>query len=121
VSGLFFLLASLNQLVTERVYFNKSDLVASGGTDKSAAAAKEVVRKAVYDDKFKQAPESLKNCVRVYYDAGFHVDVPVYRTFEKDGKEVYELASSDWKASDARLGTSPDRTVCCRPKPVTPN
>lgn len=92
--------------IDDGVYFKKSDLVGSGGADKSASAAKEMVRKAVHDDKFKNAPECLKNCVRVYYDAGFHVDIPVYRTFEKNGKAVYELASSDWKASDARAVTN---------------
>ena len=92
--------------IDDGVYFKKSDLVGPRGADKSAAAAKEMVRKAVHDDKFKKAPECLKNCVRVYYDAGFHVDIPVYRTFEKDGKDFYELASSDWKASDSRAVTN---------------
>ena len=91
--------------IDDGVYFKKSELVGPGGAEKSAAAAKEMVRKAVHDEKFKKAPECLKNCVGVYSDAGFHVDLPVYRTFERDGKEVYELASSDWRASDARAVT----------------
>ena len=91
--------------IDDGVYFNKSDLLGPRGAEKSAATAKEMVRKAVHDDKFNRAPECLKNCVRVYYDAGFHVDIPVYRTFEKDGKVVYELASSDWRTSDARAVT----------------
>lgn len=92
--------------IDDGVYFNKLELLGSGGADKSAAAAKEMVRKAVHDDKFNQAPECLKNCVRINYNAGFHVDIPVYRTFEKEGKVVYELASSNWKASDARAVTN---------------
>lgn len=107
--------------IDDGVYFNKSDLVGSLGADKSAAAAKEMVRKAVHDDKFKQAPECLKNCVRVYYDAGFHVDIPVYRTFEKDGKEVYELASSEWKASDARAVTNWFKDANTKKSPNTDN
>jgi len=92
--------------IDDGVYFHRSELVDSNGADKSAAAAKEMVRKAVHDDRFAQPPECLKNCVRVYYNEGFHVDIPVYRTFEKDGQELYELASSDWKASDARAVTN---------------
>src|SRR5262249_15670687 len=45
--------------------------------------------------------------VRVYYDEGHHVDVPAYRRLETksswDGRieYTYELASADWKKSDA--------------------
>lgn len=92
--------------IDDGVYFNKSDLIGPRGADKSAADAKEMVRSAVHDNKFNQPPECLKNCVRVYYNAGYHVDIPVYRVFEDNGKEVYELASSDWKASDPRAVTN---------------
>ena len=66
-----------------------------------------MVRDAIDDGSFKTAPEVRKNCVRVYYAAGYHVDVPVYRrvtTKDVLGDETYhhELASSDWKRSDAR-------------------
>lgn len=107
--------------IDDGVYFYKSDLVGPRGADKSAADAKEMVRKAVHDDKFKQAPECLKNCVRVYYDAGYHVDIPVYRTFENNGIEVYELASSDWKASDARAVTEWFKEANRRKSPNTDN
>jgi len=113
--------ASKDYDIDDGVYFNKSDLVGSGGADKSASAAKEMVRKAVYDKKFNREPECLKNCVRVYYNEGFHVDIPVYRTFEKDGKEVYELASSDWKASDARAVTDWFKDANTKKSPDTDN
>jgi hypothetical protein len=66
-----------------------------------------MVRDAVNDGSFKNAPEVRNNCVRVYYDAGYHVDLPAYRKVTtKDwlGQEVvhYELASSSWVRSDAR-------------------
>ena len=66
-----------------------------------------MVRDAVDDGGFKTPPEVHKNCVRVYYEAGYHVDLPVYRrvtTKDAFGNETYhhELASSDWKRSDAR-------------------
>lgn len=66
-----------------------------------------MVRDAIDDGSFKTAPEVRRNCVRVYYAAGYHVDMPVYRritTRNVWGGEsyYYELASSDWKRSDAR-------------------
>jgi hypothetical protein len=92
-------------------YFTKESLQGPRGGDKSASDAKEMVRKALHTDSFKKPPDVLKNCVRVYYDAGYHVDVPVYRKFVRtnaQGEEVvvYELASSDWKRSDPRAVTS---------------
>jgi hypothetical protein len=73
----------------------------------SALDARKMVRDAVDDGSFKTAPEVLKNCIRVYYDAGYHVDIPVYRrvvTKDSWGNEqvYFELASADWKRSDAR-------------------
>ena len=90
--------------VDDGVYFNTEQLKGSRGGDRSAADAKEMVRKAVHDDSFDRPPEELKNCVRVYYKAGYHVDVPVYRIVEENawgkGKTRIELASTDWKVSD---------------------
>ena len=96
--------------IDDGVYFKKEDLKGPQGGDKSANDAKEMVRKALHSDSFNRPPEKLKNCVRVYYDAGYHADVPVYRkTTEKNvfGVEEtrYELASADWKSSDARAVT----------------
>jgi hypothetical protein len=66
-----------------------------------------MVRDALDDGSFKKKPEVRTNCVRVYYDAGYHVDVAVYRVrTEKsllgEDMTVVELASTDWKRSDAR-------------------
>lgn len=93
--------------IDDGVYFDKEKLVGPRGGDMTALEARQMVRDALDDGSFKKAPEALKNCVRVYYDAGYHVDVPVYRRIiEKDifgtEQEHYELASSDWKRSDAR-------------------
>src|SRR3546814_5698270 len=73
----------------------------------SALDARQMGRDAVDAGSLKKAPEVRKNCVRVYYDGGYHVDIPVYRrVVMKDfvGHESmnYELASVDWKRSDAR-------------------
>lgn len=91
--------------IDDGVYFDKEKLKGPQGGDKSARDAKEMVRKALHDDSFKRPPETLKNCVRVYYDAGYHVDVPVYRQVTETnawGEEEtwYELASTDWKRSN---------------------
>ncbi|QKC86928.1 cyclic GMP-AMP synthase DncV-like nucleotidyltransferase [Mesorhizobium sp. NZP2077] len=98
--------AELDYDIDDGVYFDKDKLVGPRGADKTAADAKEMVRKAVHDDKFKKAPEVLKNCVRIYYDLGYHVDVPVYRRFEENQEYVYELASTDWKKSDPMAVTA---------------
>ncbi len=92
--------------IDDGVYFEKADLKGDRGGEMSALDVRQMVRDAVDDGSFKTKPEVLKNCVRVHYDAGYHVDIPAYRHVVKDGflgkEEWYELASSDWKRSDAR-------------------
>ena len=87
--------------IDDGVYFDQEDLVGPRGGDRTPDAVKEMVRKAVHDDKFSTPPEVRKNCVRVYYDAGYHVDIPAYRRTgnDRDGYS-YELAGTTWKASD---------------------
>jgi hypothetical protein len=87
--------------IDDGAVFLRDDLKGAQGGDMSARAARDMVRDALDDGSFKTPPETLKNCVRVYYEAGYHVDVPVYREFEDDnGKTVLELASTDWRKSD---------------------
>ena len=93
--------------IDDGVYFRKEDLVGPRGAEITSLQARQMVRDAVDDGRFKQAPEVRSNCVRVYYEAGYHVDLPVYRrvgTSTVFGEEIhYELAaSSGWKRSDAR-------------------
>ena len=93
--------------VDDGVYFAKEDLKGSQDGEMSALGARQMVRDAVDDGSFKTAPEVRSNCVRVYYEAGYHVDLPVYRkvvTRDAWGNESVhsELASNDWKRSDAR-------------------
>lgn len=97
--------------IDDGVYFHKEDLVGDRGAEMSALQARQMVRDALDDGSFKKPPEVRKNCVRVYYEAGFHVDVPVYRrvtTKNLWGNDTYhyELAASDWKRSDARAVAS---------------
>lgn len=93
--------------IDDGVYFEKSDLVGPRGGEMSANEAKWMVRDAVHHTLFTNPPEVRPNCVRIYYQEGYHVDMPVYRrVVTKDflDREVvhHELASSDWIRSDAR-------------------
>lgn len=93
--------------IDDGAYFLKETLVGPRGGEMSALDARQMVRDAVDDGSFKTKPEARLKCVRVYYDAGYHVDIPVYRTVvSKDsiGNETthHELAGSEWKRSDAR-------------------
>ena len=93
--------------IDDGVYFHKEDLVGERGAEMTSLQARHMVRDAVDDDKFKQAPRVRSNCVRVLYEAGYHVDLPVYRRLVTStifGEVIhYELAaSSGWKRSDAR-------------------
>nr|CCD32131.1 Conserved hypothetical protein [Methylocystis sp. SC2] len=93
--------------IDDGVYFRKGDLVGERGAEMTSLQARQMVRDAVDDGKFKRAPEVRPNCVRVFYEKGYHIDLPVYRrvtTSTVFGEEYhYELAaSSGWKRSDAR-------------------
>ena len=93
--------------IDDGVYFAKENLVGPRGGEMSALDTRQMVRDALDDGSFKTPPEVRTNCVRVLYDVGYHVDMPAYRrVVGKDvfGNEVvhHELASSDWKRSDAR-------------------
>lgn len=97
--------------IDDGVYFAKEDLKGSQGADKTAFDARQMVRDAVDDGGFTTPPAVRKNCVRVYYQKGYHVDLPVYRRVEEEDAfgnviEYFELASSDWTRSDARDVTS---------------
>lgn len=103
--------------IDDGVYFDKDDLVGPNGGVMSARAVREMVCDALQDSRFKRAPEVRKNCVRVYYNDGYHVDVPSYRKIEVEDpisgepKPAYEIASSEWKRSDARAVTKWFRTA----------
>lgn len=60
-----------------------------------------MVCEAMQDKTFKTPPKVLKNCVRVYYEEGHHVDMAIYRKYTSDsGAEIQELASSAWEESN---------------------
>jgi hypothetical protein len=89
--------------IDDGVYFDKADLVGARDAEMTPSDAKWMVRDAVDDGSFAKPPEVRRNCVRIFYAAGYHVDMPVYRRFEDGSGFVYELASgSEWRRSDAR-------------------
>ncbi len=98
--------------IDDGVYFEKQKLVGPRGGEMTSLEARQMVRDAVDDGSFNTPPSVKKNCVRVQYDAGYHVDLPVYRWIVEttiSGQEVSrhaELASSEWTRSDARHVTS---------------
>ena len=93
--------------IDDGVYFNKDELVGDRGAEMSGLQVRHMIRDALDDGSFSKAPEVRSNCVRAYYSAGYHVDLPAYRRIsvtDSWGNESYqyELASSEWKRSDAR-------------------
>lgn len=82
--------------IDDGAVFNEDDLVGAQGAEMSALNVRKMVRDALDDGSFAKPPEVRTNCVRVYYVAGYHVDMPVYRKLD-DG--TLELASSNWKGS----------------------
>ena len=87
--------------IDDGVVFTAKSLIGPTGVSKAALDARKMVRDAVDDGSFKTEPEIKTNCVRVYYDDGPPVDIPVYRsTTDWTGNDKYELASVDWKESD---------------------
>lgn len=88
--------------IDDGVVFDRDAIKGSRGGDRSPYDARWMVRDAVASaDAFKDEPEVRKNCVRVYYADGFHVDLPVYRQFEESGETKKELASGDsWVKSN---------------------
>ena len=87
--------------IDDGVVFTKESLTGPRGGDKSPLDARKMVRDAVHSDSFTTPPKVKTNCVRVYYNDGPHVDIPVYREVEDWlGDTSYELASAEWKKSD---------------------
>jgi len=86
--------------IDDGAYFTQVSLRDKDGKDMPAKEARGMVCDALKDDRFTRQPQVRTSCVRVYYNEGYHVDVPVYRIRESDGE--YELASGDsWIVSRA--------------------
>src|SRR5690242_15984034 len=87
--------------IDDGAVFDREALKGGRDAHRSPREAKEMVCKALSaKDEFKTPPKVRRHCVRIYYNDGFYVDVPVYRTYEEGGLPKKELAAVDeWKAS----------------------
>lgn len=87
--------------IDDGILFWDHDLKGPRGADKTPLEARQMVHRAAIDPKFATPPEIKKNCVRVFYAEGHHVDVPVYRQHEDDAGVWWEIASGgDWKRAN---------------------
>ena len=88
--------------IDDGVVFCRDAIKGPQGGDKTSRGAREMVQRALAEDNsFKTPPEVRKNCVRVHFDDGFHLDMPVYREYTDDDQTIKEFASGDeWKKSD---------------------
>lgn len=87
--------------IDDGVLFNKEDLKGSQGADKTPLDARKMVCDALQDKVFNKKPEVRDKCVRVYYNEGHHVDIPVYRTEAPNSDDtLYELAAAEWSESN---------------------
>lgn len=89
--------------IDDGVYFTRRSLQDSNGDDESYENVRRMVHDAVVrDQRFKKSPEQKSKCVRVYYNEGYHIDLPIYRITGEEDNEVYELATKyGWEKSDA--------------------
>jgi hypothetical protein len=86
--------------IDDGIYFKRSQLKTAQGNDETAITVRQMICDALTDDRFNDPPEVKTNCVRVNYGAGYHVDIPIYRT--KEDGSYPELASAEWMPSNAR-------------------
>lgn len=84
--------------IDDGVYFTKESLKEQDGNDKAPKDVRQLICNALKDDRFNKQPEVRVNCARIFYEEGYHVDMPVYRIVG----DKYELASGDeWVTSRA--------------------
>ena len=87
--------------IDDGAVFTEESLRGPLGGKKSARDAREMVCNALQSDSFATPPEVRTNCVRVYYNDGPHVDIPVYRSPQDMlGRTYYKLAGAEWRKSD---------------------
>lgn len=86
--------------IDDGVYFTQASLKRKDGTETTPTDVKQMVCTALQDDRFEKKPQVRRSCVRIFYQGGYHVDMPVYRIRTSDGQ--YELADDNgWTVSRA--------------------
>lgn len=86
--------------IDDGALFWKEELKGPRDGEMSPQAAKQMVANALKDKAFSEDPVVKPNCIRIVYQAGYHVDIPVYRQLKIQDDTVYELASTEWKESN---------------------
>ncbi len=98
--------ADLNYDIDDGVWFNATELVVKTGNGERALEPIELqkqVCQAVQHASFKRQPEVLYNCVRVFYNEGYHVDIPCFRWIDdgsSSGRQELAAKGNEWKPSD---------------------
>ena len=91
--------------IDDGLILEKDELTDSNGKDLSTKEIRNIVLKALKDDRFIKQPKLFTNCVRVYYSENdeekHHVDFPIYRGSKNGDELTRELANEhDWVESN---------------------
>lgn len=83
------------------VIFNEDDLKSK--SKNNPLEIRKYIADIMKDDRFNKQPDYIKNCVRVYYNDGHHVDMPIYKEYkDENDKTIQKLASSQWEESEPK-------------------
>jgi len=83
------------------IVFREDDLKSKGKND--PLKIRKYIAELMKDERFNEQPECKKNCVRIHYNDGYHIDIPIYRESKNSSDEtIQELASSMWEESDPK-------------------
>jgi len=82
------------------IVFKEDDLQKKGKNN--PLEIRKYIAEIMKDDRFNKQPDYKKNCVRVYYNDGHHIDMPIYKEYKNENKTIQELASSLWEESDPK-------------------
>ena len=87
--------------IDDGAVFDRQELKDNDGREMSALEVRQMVCDALQDNSFKKQPEIKEKCVRVHYNEGHHIDVPVYRRNADEASNVWlEFGGVEWETSD---------------------
>lgn len=87
-----------NYDIDDAIIFEGNVLIKNSGIDITPNELKSIVLDTLKDERFNTPPEKKKNCIRIYYNDGYHVDMACLRYNRLTRK--LEIASSEWKSSN---------------------
>ena len=83
------------------IVFKEEDLKSKGKNN--PLKIRQYITDLMKDERFNTQPDCKKNCVRIHYNEGYHIDIPIYKKCTNNSDElILKLASSDWEESDAK-------------------